>query len=69
MTINYEYYKVFYHVSQQGSLTGAAKELCISQPAVSQALRQLEREAGVKLFSRTSRGVQLTREGDGRYAF
>ena len=34
MTINYEYYKVFYHVSQQGSLTGAAKELCISQPAV-----------------------------------
>lgn len=69
MTINYEYYKVFYHVSQQGSLTGAAKELCISQPAVSQALRQLEREAGVKLFSRTSRGVQLTREGEILYRY
>ena len=57
MNINYEYYKVFYYVSQQGSLTGAARELCISQPAVSQALRQLEGEVGVKLFSRTSRGV------------
>lgn len=46
MNINFEYYKVFYYVSQQGSLTGAARELCISQPAVSQALRQLEGEMG-----------------------
>lgn len=69
MTINYEYYKVFYYVSRQGSLTGAARKLCISQPAVSQALRQLEREAGVKLFLRTSRGVQLTREGEHLYRY
>ena len=69
MNINYEYYKVFYYVSQQGSLTGAARELCISQPAVSQALRQLEGEVGVKLFSRTSRGVQLTREGEVLYRY
>ena len=41
MTINFEYYKVFYYVSRYGSLTAAAKELCISQPAVSQAVRQL----------------------------
>ena len=69
MNINFEYYKVFYYVSQQGSLTGAARELCISQPAVSQALRQLEGEMGVKLFSRTSRGVHLTREGEVLYRY
>ncbi len=69
MTINYEYYKVFYYVSQQGSLTAAAGKLCISQPAVSQALRQMEGEMGVKLFSRTSRGVQLTREGEVLYRY
>mgnify|MGYP002601717529 CR=1 FL=1 len=54
MNINLEYYKVFYYVCQEGSLTAAAQRLCISQPAVSQAVRQLEKEAGAKLFSRTS---------------
>lgn len=63
MNVNFEYYKVFYHVCACGSLTAAAQELCISQPAVSQAVRQLEKEAGTKLFFRTSKGVQLTREG------
>ena len=57
MNINLEYYKVFYYVCQEGSLTAAAQRLCISQPAVSQAVRQLEKEAGTKLFSRTSKGV------------
>lgn len=69
MNVNLEYYKVFYCVCQKGSLTGAAKELCISQPAVSQAIRQLEKETGATLFVRTSKGVQLTKEGEllGRY--
>ena len=69
MTINFEYYKVFYYVSCYGSLTAAAKELCISQPAVSQAVRQLEKEAGTRLFSRTSKGVLLTREGELLYRY
>ena len=69
MTINCEYYKVFYYVSCYGSLTAAAKELCISQPAVSQAVRQLEKEAGTRLFSRTSKGVLLTREGELLYRY
>lgn len=64
MNMNLEYYRVFYYVSRYGSLTAAARELCISQPAVSQAVRQLEKEAGVKLFFRTSKGVKLTREGE-----
>ena len=69
MNVNFEYYKVFYHVCAHGSLTAAAQELCISQPAVSQAVRQLEKEAGTKLFLRTSKGVQLTREGELLYHY
>ena len=55
MNINLEYYKVFYYVCTEGSLTAAAQKLCISQPAVSQAVRQLEKEAGTRaFFCRTS---------------
>ena len=48
---------------------GSGQRLCISQPAVSQAVRQLEKEAGTKLFSRTSKGVLLTREGELLYHY
>ena len=60
---NLEYYKVFYYVAKAGSLTVAAKELNISQPAVSQSVRQLETALGTKLFTRASKGVRLTAEG------
>lgn len=69
MNVNMEYYKVFYYVCVYGSLTAAARELCISQPAVSQAVRQLEKEVGIKLFVRTSKGVLLTREGKLLYGY
>lgn len=64
MSSNLEYYKVFYYVAQSGSITLAAEKLCISQPAVSQAIRQLENSVEAKLFVRTSKGVKLTREGE-----
>ena len=60
---NLESYKVFYQVAVCQGITAAAEKLCISQPAVSQALRQMEQEAGCLLFIRTSRGVRLTKEG------
>lgn len=60
---NLEYYKVFYHVARAGSLTVAARELNISQPAVSQSVKQLEAALGTKLFTRASKGVQMTGEG------
>ena len=69
MNVNLEYYKVFYYVCAHGSLTAAARQLCISQPAVSQAVRQLEKETGIKLFLRTSKGVQLTKEGELLYRY
>lgn len=64
MDINLEYYKVFYYVGKLGSITAAAEVLCISQPGVSQAVKQLETVIGCKLFVRTSKGVSLTKEGE-----
>ncbi|MCR5717192.1 MAG: LysR family transcriptional regulator [Lachnospiraceae bacterium] len=64
MISNLEYYKVFYTVAKEGSLTKAARELHISQPAVSQALKQLETQLDTVLFVRASRGVHLTPEGE-----
>ena len=60
---NLEVYKVFYQVAVCQGITAAAEQLCVSQPAVSQALRQMEQEAGCLLFVRTPRGVRLTKEG------
>lgn len=61
--VNLELYKVFYTVAKCGSLTKAAEELYISQPAVSQAIKQLESQLGGKLFNRTHRGMQLSETG------
>lgn len=69
MNVNLEYYKIFYHVTQCQSITGAAGELCISQPAVSQALKQLEQSLGAKLFMRTAKGVTLTNEGQTLFSY
>lgn len=69
MISNLEYYKVFYYTAKCGSVTGAAALLSISQPAVSQSLRQLERSLGVTLFARANRGVRLTAEGELLYSY
>jgi DNA-binding transcriptional LysR family regulator len=69
MTINLEYYKIFYYVAKFKSITQAAEELFISQPAVSQAIKQLESLIGGSLFFRTSKGVRLTPEGEVLYKY
>ena len=56
-------YKVFYTVAKSGSLTKAAEELYISQPAVSRSIKQLETQLGVSLFTRTHRGMKLSAQG------
>ncbi len=61
--VNLELYRVFYVVAKCGSLTKAAEELYISQPAVSQAIKQLESQLGGKLFTRTHKGMELTETG------
>ena len=61
--VNLELYRVFYTVAKCGSLTRAAEELYISQPAVSQSIKQLETQLGVRLFNRTHRGMELSALG------
>ncbi len=69
MTYNLEYYKVFYYVAKLGNLTMAAESLSISQPAVSQTIKQLEGCIGTQLFIRVPKGVRLTTEGQLLYDY
>ena len=61
--INFELYKIFYTVTKCGSLTLAAEELHMSQPAVSYAIKQLEILLGTKLFNRKHNGMELSASG------
>ncbi len=63
MVSKLDLYKVFYKVGKSESFSKAAKDLYMSQPAVSQAIMQLERELDIRLFNRTPKGVSLTNEG------
>ncbi|WNR43848.1 LysR family transcriptional regulator [Paenibacillus roseipurpureus] len=62
-------YQVFYFTAKSGSLSKAAEELYITQPAVTHAIKQLEAKLGGPLFFRTSRGVTLTTEGETLYTY
>ena len=66
---NLEYYKVFYYAVKCGSVTRASEELSLSQPAVSQSLKQLERILGIRLLKRSSRGISPTAEGQLLFSF
>jgi DNA-binding transcriptional LysR family regulator len=61
--ISLDRYRIFHAVAQAGSLTTAAENLFVSQPAVSQSIKKLEAEMGASLLIRTARGIQLTPEG------
>ena len=64
MDINYELYKVFYYVAISLSFSEASKQLFISQSAVSQSIKTLEKKLGISLFIRSTKRVQLTPEGE-----
>lgn len=63
MITKLDLYKVFSQVVKSKSFSKAAKELYMTQPAVSQAIMALERELDIRLFNRTPKGVSLTNEG------
>lgn len=64
MDINYELYKVFYYVAKSLSFSEAAEVLFISQSAVSQSIKTLERRLNQTLFIRSTKRVALTKEGE-----
>lgn len=67
MSINYDYYRIFYYVAKYKSFTQAANVLMNSQPNITRSIKNLERELGCTLFTRSNRQVQLTPEGESLY--
>jgi len=68
MTLNLHHLRVFARVAQEGGFTRAAQSLRLSQPAVSKAVRELERQTGVPLLERAGRATRLTAAGEALYA-
>lgn len=69
MAVKLELYRVFREVAETGNISMAAKNLYISQSAVSQSIKQLETALQARLFSRSPRGVSLTGEGQMLYQY
>jgi len=69
MAVKLELYRVFKEVAETGNISLAAKNLYISQSAVSQSIKQLETALQARLFSRSPRGVSLTGEGQMLYEY
>lgn len=63
MDIQFDLYKIFYHAAKHLNFTEAARELFITQSAVSQAIKNLEKQLGNPLFYRQGRNMNLTWEG------
>lgn len=64
MDISYELYKVFYYVAVSLSFSEASRKLYISQSAVSQSIKALEKKLNQTLSIRSTKKVQLTPEGE-----
>lgn len=64
MKTNLDLYKAFYYVAKNKSITQAANELMVSQPAVSKSIKILERDLNTTLFNRNSDGVTLNSAGE-----
>jgi DNA-binding transcriptional LysR family regulator len=67
--MNVDYLKAFHRVATTGSFTKAARELFVTQSAVSQQIRCLEDEIGGRLFDRSGKKVLLTSEGEVLFAY
>ncbi len=63
MKTKLDYYRIFYETARHASFSTAASHLYISQSAISQCIRQLEKDLNTQLFIRSRRGVTLTKEG------
>ena len=63
MALNFNLLRSFALVVEAGSISGAARAGYASQPALSKAVRELEKQVGLPLFERTARGVSVTEAG------
>lgn len=56
--------KYIIKVAETGTISGAAKELFISQPSLTKAVRELEKEMGILIFDRTNKGISVSKDGE-----
>jgi DNA-binding transcriptional LysR family regulator len=68
MTFRRGHLEYFVAVAEEGQITSAARRLGVAQPALSQAIAQLESETGLTLLERHARGVRMTPAGESFYA-
>ncbi len=69
MILKLDAYRVFCQVAKDQSFSKAAKTLYMTQPAVSQTIMNMEQDLGTRLFTRTSKGVILTTDGQLLYEY
>ena len=62
-SMTFQYLKYLLTVAEKGSITEAAKGLFISQPSLSNAIKEVEKEIGFSIFTRSRTGIALTKEG------
>lgn len=68
MEVGFDLYKVFYFVCEFKSVTKAANYLCVSQPAVTKHIKNLESLVGTSLIFKVPKGIELTEKGQELYS-
>jgi DNA-binding transcriptional LysR family regulator len=63
MAFSFRQIRYFVGVAENGSISGAAQHLSVSQSTITEAIQELEHEIGFKLVQRSQRGVTLTLKG------
>lgn len=61
--MTFQLLKYIVAVAEIGSITEAARQIHISQPSLSAAIKEAEKEVGFKIFNRSRSGIALTKEG------
>lgn len=67
MDINLESYKTFYYVCELKNITKVAEKLYVTQPAITKQIKKLEESLGKSLIVRSTRGIELTKDGQKLY--
>jgi DNA-binding transcriptional LysR family regulator len=67
--LDWDKIKTFYYVAKLGSFTKTSEFLHLSQPALSRQIQSMEKILGCPLFTRQSRGLQLTRKGEQLFSY
>ena len=67
LNINFDWYNVFYYVSEFKSVTKTANFFYVSQPAITKSIRNLEKSLGKKKKKKTPNGIELTPDGEKLY--